>query len=461
MPLFQASYLFVSILFLLAVTGTRRLHPFLAIVAAAAGFGLAAGLSTGLLGKAFGLGFSQSLDSPGLVIVAAGLVGALAEDAGASRRLAAAADIGRWRLGAGRIAALVGLSAGTAASPAAAFALLMPVFGVIGGETGDKRKAATLRVALAISAGHGLVLPSPVLIAAAAILGAGWSRVALFGVPAAVIATAAGALLLRLLPSDPVLKPDFGAETVPPEPGSAAARRGGGSGLVLLLATAVPLLMLIIRSFGDMPSEPLGGGPAREMLLGIGRPFVLLLAGLGIMFLGHWRQWPRIFAETGWTARALANLSEILLILGAAGGLQRLCQETGMAELLGAELLGEPLLGSPCGILLPFLVAAAIKTLQGSSSVAAIAAAGMVQPLLPSLGLGAENGRALAALAIGAGAMTVCHVNDPFFWLVSDRAGLHPLRGLGALAGGTLLQGLAACAALFMLSLLVPAFRGW
>ena len=62
----------------------------------------------------------------------------------------------------------------------------------------------------------------------------------------------------------------------------------------------------------------------------------------------------------------------------------------------------------------PFLIAAAIKTLQGSSLVAAITAAGMVQPLLLPLGLDDPNGKALAALAVGAGAMTVCHVNDEF-----------------------------------------------
>ena len=41
--------------------------------------------------------------------------------------------------------------------------------------------------ALAISAGHGFILFSPVPIAAASILGAHWDRVALFGLPIAVV----------------------------------------------------------------------------------------------------------------------------------------------------------------------------------------------------------------------------------------------------------------------------------
>ena len=124
-----------------------------------------------------------------------------------------------------------------------------------------------------------------------------------------------------------------------------------------------------------------------------------------------------------------------------------------MAEMFGERLLDwhAAALG---GVLVAFLIAAAIKTLQGSSLVAAITAAGMVQPLLLPLGLGDPTGKALAALAVGAGAMTVCHVNDELFWLVADRAGLPPLRALATIGLGTLLQGLIAAAALGLLALL-------
>src|SRR5262249_59110191 len=98
-------------------------------------------------------------------------------------------------------------------------------------------------------------------------------------------------------------------------------------------------------------------------------------------------------------------------------GLQRLCQETGMAELLGEHVSAWHLSGAS-GLLMIFLVAATIKTLQGSSLVAAITAAGIAQPLLIPLGLDPANARALAALAVGAGAMSVSpHHADPFLLL--------------------------------------------
>jgi GntP family gluconate:H+ symporter len=67
--------------------------------------------------------------------------------------------------------------------------------------------------------------------------------------------------------------------------------------------------------------------------------------------------------------------------------------------------------------------------------------------------LDGENGRALATLAIGAGAMAVSHVNDDYFWLVTWNAGITPARGLAALSLGTLVQGLGTVVLLAILSL--------
>ena len=95
MPLFDAFLLLASFVALIAVTQGRLLHPFLAIAVVATAFGLAAGFSTAIVGKTFGSGFAQAIHSPGLVIVAAGLVAALAESMGAAAWLATQAARGR------------------------------------------------------------------------------------------------------------------------------------------------------------------------------------------------------------------------------------------------------------------------------------------------------------------------------------------------------------------------------
>ena len=75
--------------------------------------------------------------------------------------------------------------------------------------------------------------------------------------------------------------------------------RPSGSPLVLILAITVPLLLLMVQSVGDIPSEPLGGGPTRELILGIGRPLILFLVGVGIMVAGN----PRMGFRLSWRFR--------------------------------------------------------------------------------------------------------------------------------------------------------------
>jgi gluconate:H+ symporter, GntP family len=446
MPLAQAMVFVASVVVLVLATQRWMLHPFIVLTVIAAAFGDIAGFTTSQLGSVFGSGFAEKFYSPGLVIVTAGLIGGLAESTTAVATLKAQIERRRWLAGK-RLAACVGLIAGLAASTASAFALLTPLVPAIGGSAADRRKSIPVALALAISATHGLVWLAPVPIAATAIIGAEWHRVALFGVPLAVVLAAFGAMFARwVLPVDAETKP-FQAE-----PFSDAAKPVNGPPIILLLAIAIPLLLLMVQSIGDMASEPFGGGPKRELVIGIGRPLILFLVGIGIMVLGQPRHSARLLADAGWTGRIFGKLASLLLIVGAAGGLQRLCQQTGMAEVLGERLLDWPV--GPFGLVIPFLVAAVIKTLQGSSLVAAITTAGMVQMTLLPLGLGDPNGKALAALAVGAGAMTASHVNDDYFWLVTASTEVSPLRGLASLSLGTLLQGLIAIAALLALCLL-------
>jgi gluconate:H+ symporter, GntP family len=451
MPLAQSLLLFAAFLALIALVQARWLHAFLAIVAVATVYGLVAGFSTAFVGKAFGAGFAQAIASPGLAIVAAGFVAAIAEATGASNwfaaRIGAAADASR-RAGPTSLPALCGLVAGLAASPATAFAVLTPLLRAIAPDTASpqRRGAIAGTLALALSASHGLALVSPIPIAAAAILGAPWSKVALFGIPLAVVLAALGAAWSRRLAVAHALP-------APPQATPAAPKAGAWSATVLIAAIVIPLALLMVQSLGDIPSEPLGGGTARELVIGVGRPLVLLIAGIGIMVIGNARLAGRLIADDAWSTRVLGSVAGILLTVGAAGGLQRLCQETGMAELL-AEHVSTWHVSGAGALIVVFLVAATVKTLQGSSLVAVITAAGIVQPLLIPLGLDAENGRALAALAVGAGAMTVSHINDDFYWLVSLASGMRPLRTLAVLTAGTLVQGVAAVVVLMIVAAL-------
>jgi len=444
MPFVRALIFLASALVLIVLTQRQRIHPFAAIVAVAAAFAYAVQLKATDISRVFGVGFAAMAYTPGLVIVLAGFVAAVAESTGASYRLMAMIDGGRGRK-AGVIAAVVGVIAGLGASASAAFALLSPLLHPIGGKAPAERERATVSLGLAISAGHGLAVLSPVGIACVSILGAGWERTALFGLPLAFLLAGLGAVFAHANPLPAVA--DAPEQTVTDAPQAAPGTRWGA--VVLVLAAVVPLLMLMFRSIADIPTEPLGGEPGLETIVAIGRPLSLLLAGVGIMFLGQPRPTLKLLADRSWFAAVLGRMSSIVLIVCAAGGFQALCQETGMAQALGERLLGWHM-GALTGLAAAFLLAAMMKTLQGSSLVAAITSAGMMQPLLGPLGLTDPDAKALAALAIGIGAMTISHVNDEYFWLVTTSGGFSPLRGVTTISLGTLLQGVVALALLLL-----------
>jgi GntP family gluconate:H+ symporter len=294
----------------------------------------------------------------------------------------------------GPAAAVAGALAGLGGSAAGGLALLQPAGRAIG-------------LALTLLAVHALVAPSPIAVAAASVLKADIRTMAGIAIPVAIVAAAIGWGLF------------------------ARDDRAPGRLSLAWLAIALPVALLVVQSIAQMPSEPLGKGGAREFYTGISRSLMLAVLAIVLAMLLSRRWQPDVLADISW--------APLLLTVGAAGGFARVLDETGMAELL-AEYMLDPRLG----LLAPFLAAATVKTMQGNSLSAVLTASGMIEPLLPALGLDSATGRALAAASVGAGAIAICHVNDPFFWIARDMAGLTPAQALRAISLGSLAVGVAA-----------------
>ena len=380
--------LLVPIAVVAIVLLVQRLHLpiFLAIMATVVVYGIAADMTFQSVGKAFGLGFTAALEQAGLLVVAGALVEAL---------------VLRQPLGTGT-SALVGALAGLGASATGGLALLQPA-----GQDAPRR---ALGLALTLLAVSSLVAPSPIAVAAASVMKASNSTMLLVTLPLAAIAALLGWwYMARQVPATNV--PGWLDWT--------------------WLAVFIPIALLIVQSAAQMPSEPLGKGGAREFYIGISKPLMLaaIAITLGVLFAGRWQ--PSALAGRSW--------APLLLVVGASGGLARVFDETGMAE-----LLAEYALRPRFGILTPFLAAAIVKTMQGNSLTAVLTASGMVEPMLPALGLDSASGRALAAAAAGAGSMAICHVNDPFFWIAASMGRLSPGRALYVLSLGSVVMAIGA-----------------
>jgi GntP family gluconate:H+ symporter len=363
-----------------------RLPAFLAMMATVVIYGIAADMTFQSVGKAFGLGFTAALEQAGLLVVAGALV---------------ASVVLRTPLGTGTSAA-AGALAGLGSSATGALALLQPA--------GQEAPRRALGLALTLLAVAALVAPSPLAVAAASVFKAEVWTAFMLAVPVALVAAAVGWWhVARQVPSSKV-------------PGELTWA---------WFAVGIPIALLIVQSIAQMPSEPLGKGGAREFYIGISKPLMLtaIAITLAIVLARRWE--PSALVGRGW--------APLLLTVGVSGGLARVFDETGMAE-----LLAECALHPRYGILTPFLAAAIVKTMQGNSLTAVLTASGMVEPMLPALGLDSATGRALAAAAVGAGSMAICHVNDPFFWIATHMAKLSPGRGLYVISLGSVVMAAGA-----------------
>ena len=80
--------------------------------------------------------------------------------------------------------------------------------------------------------------------------------------------------------------------------------------------------------------------------------------------------------------------------------------------------------------------------------------AGIVAPLLATLGITTPVEIALVVMAIGAGAMTVSHANDSYFWVVTNFGDMQPEQGYKTQTLMTLVIGIASIIEIFILSLI-------
>ena len=196
----------------------------------------------------------------------------------------------------------------------------------------------------------------------------------------------------------------------------------------------VPIVLIAMKSIVDYPTHPLGEGWLFQMFNFLGSPVIALLIGVFFAFaLG--RKVPQE-DKKGWVSEAFMQAGAIVLITGAGGAFGAILRTMDIASIINLE--SSTGVG---GLLIAFVIAAVLKTAQGSSTVAIITTSAIIAPLLETFGLISITDKALAVLAIGAGAMTVSHINDSYFWVVSQFSHMKVKTALKGHTLGTLVQG--------------------
>jgi GntP family gluconate:H+ symporter len=434
-PLLLVLLLLLSIAFIVFATAYLKLHPFLALLLTAFAFGIASGMPLADVVKSVNEGFGGTIGSIGIVILAGTIIGVFLKKSGGAFRLAASILRLTRQRNAPAAMSIMGYIVSVPVFCDSGFVILSALNKAVAHRAGLSLAATSIALSLGLYATHTMVPPTPGPVAAAGILGADLGLVILWGVVIGAFA-AVGGWLFAVLVAARVPVPPYREDEVPTAE-TPEAMAGAPSPAKSLVPIGVPILLIVLRSVAELPGRPLGEGGLVPLLSFLGQPVVALLIGVGLALLLPRRLDRDMLSTGGWVGQAIVDAAIIITITGAGGAFGKVLQNSGIAQVIGGSLASADL-----GLWLPFLLAAGIKTAQGSSTVSIITTAGLMAPLLPALGLEGDTARALATVAIGAGAMVVSHANDSFFWVVTQFSNMDAPTGYRLQTLGTLVQGL-------------------
>ena len=218
-----------------------------------------------------------------------------------------------------------------------------------------------------------------------------------------------------------------------------------------LLPIFMPIFLIILRSVSTLPSTPFGSGDISSIINFLGQPVVALMIGVLLSFLLPEKLTREMISASGWMGEAVIAAATIIIITGCGGAFGQVLQNSGIGDVIKNNLSGAESLS----ILLPIIIAASLKTAQGSGTVAIIAGASLMAPLLSTLGMDSPFGRALVVVALGAGGMIASHANDSYFWVVTQMSGMSVNQGYKLQTLGTLTVGVFSSLAVVLLSLII------
>lgn len=427
----------VSIVCVILLTSRFKFNAFFALVLVA----LALALTTGSLDKVvptLKTGFGNTLMAIGLIILFGTTIGVILDKTGATYAMAHYILTLTGKAKAARAITITGFMAGLPIFCDSGFIVLSGLNKSLARASGMSivRMAGSLAVALYTL--HCLIPPHPGITAAAGIMNGSLGNLVLIGVLIALPTTLVGYLWVKVMS-----RRFAGSEDAASEPEDLSQRKLPGT-VGSFLPVVLPLLLIMLASFLALMPSVLSA-PVMTVVKFLGDPVIALLIGVGLALLlvprEKFGQINDMFSE------AIDKAGPILAITAAGGAFGAVIKATGIGDQVSGFLSTSSL-----GLLVPFALAAILKTAQGSSTVAAITTASIVASMLAPLGLDSDMGRTLALLAIGAGSMMISHANDSYFWVITKFSDISPDSTLKVYSTATIVISLFSFLIIWLLS---------
>lgn len=401
-----------SVLLLLFLVMKARMHAFVALMLVSIGAGIFSGMPLDDIAKTMEKGMGGTLGFLAIVVALGAMFGKILHETGALDQIAAKL---LDSFGEKRAHYALGIAGLVCALPLffdVAIVLLIGVVFAVARRTNGNVVKLAIPLFAGVAGAAAFLLPGPTPMLLASQMGADYGWMILIGLCAAIPGMIlAGPLFGNFiskhvtldLPED-IQEPSLDKSKLP----------SFGFSLALVL---FPLVLVGMKTIGARFVE--AGTELHKWLEFIGHPFTAILIACLVAIYG-------LAIRRGMSkekvmevcSAAIQPAGIILLVTGAGGVFKQILVDSGVGPALGNSLIGA---GLPIAVAC-FVLAAAVRVIQGSATVACLTTVGLVLPVISELGY---NGAQMAALSIciAGGSIVLSHVNDSGFWLFGKFTG--------------------------------------
>ena len=434
--IFSLLSIFIVIAWIIFGAAYTKLHPFAVILIAAVILSILLGIAPleamGLIFK----GFFKIIKNIGLLILFGTIVGAALEQSNATLALAKGILKSLQKLPLPYAISCIGYLVSIPVFCDAAFVILSQLNKTLSSQTKTPLVGLTVALSTGLFAPHVLVPPTPGPLAAAANLNLEnlILLIVVGGSIALILIFVGGWYGNYLIKKNKYIesKESFKNPTTEEITELPSFRKAILPILIPISLMCLGTLLKVVPSFIGL-----------EYLILLTKPTAALGIGMLFAFRLLYKQPKKKISKA--IKKGFKQAIPILVITGMGGALGRVIQTIPLQD-YALEISTF----SGFGILIPFMIAALLKTAQGSSTVAIITTSSIIFPLLSVLGLDSEMGKVWAIMALGVGSMTVSHANDSYFWIVSQMSGMDVKTAYRTHTVGTLLQGTVGLIVVFI-----------
>lgn len=395
MPLIALGIAFVALVFLMT---KLRLNAFFGLLIAAIIAGALSGMPAGALMKSITFGIGDTMGSLVLLITFGAMLGKILQVSGAAYVIT---NTLITRLGKGRIQLAIliaGFIIGIPMMYNASFLVLIPIVYTFSHVSRLPLLQLGIPLSASLSVAHGFLPPHPAPVVVAEMYNAEINTVfvygLLFSVPAVFLT---GVVLPRFFRGVDVPLP---AQLFKPYDQNTPQPSFGMS----LFCAVFPFLLMTIAAITprDLEVVQVIGSPNVSL-------FLAVLTALYLLGIRNGKSMNTLMADL---SDAASSIVMIILIIAVGGAFKQVLTDGGASNYIQTFFVDINI--NP--LVLAWLLAAVIRLLLGSATVATVTAAGIMAPIVSTTPVSKE----LLVLATGSGSLMFSHFNDIGFWMFKE-----------------------------------------